>query len=180
MPEVNRQVAGTDKLGPMGGRIEHRHHCRGKPLIPAAPAEALIDPRHSLGHITLARQAVAHIGGERRHHQRRRHSLARHIGQHDGDPALRQRHISEEITPHLLRRLVIVENLVARNIGRLRGEQPLLYPMGDLEIAFELRTADLFVVGQRLLDRLGCLPGHAGEHLEILLREPPTAPSEST
>ena len=73
-------------------------------------------------------------------------------------------------------RLVEVEHLVARDLGRLRGEERLLDVAGQFEIAVELRLEDPFVVRQGLLHRLGSGPGDAGEDLEVTGTKLPPPP----
>ena len=154
-------MAGVDQCHLMAGHVQHDEDKRHEAVLPAAAAEAAIDPIDRCRGAPFAGQRITHVAGELGHQQGGRNALARDIAQHNGQAAVGQLDVIVIVAAHQVGWLVEIKEQVAWVLGRLRRKQAALNLVGQLEVALHCLLAQLLLVELCIVDGRGGLRGDA-------------------
>ena len=140
-------------------------------ILPVAVGEAFVDLLDGFGRVCFAGERKPDVGRKPGHEQRGRNAFAGDVADDHGVAAAGQRHVVVIIAADFPGRLVVIEEIIAGHLRRLRGHQCPLHPAGQLQVALHRPLGDDLLVHFGVVDRYRRLARDAGEHFQIGIGE---------
>ncbi len=151
--------------------IEDEQAQRDEFLLDAGREKQGVQLVGGLGRGVLGEDAVPGVAGELGHHERGRDAFAGDVADGDRQLVAREGHEVVVIAADLVGRVVMGEELEARDHRHGLGQEPLLHLLGKLQVAGQALALEQRLVHLGVLDRDRGLAGDGGQHVQVFLGE---------